>query len=152
MKIKSKIIITILSLAVLGCIFYIFQYKAEINNKINISDENILKEIVSPQKQEEKIKDKEVATLIVRDKIYSGGINIGDTVYDLMKKLQEQKENNFSFKYKEYPRLGIFVEEINGKRNEIGKYWIYSINNKEAQVGISNYKLKKEDIVKWEQK
>lgn len=92
------------------------------------------------------------ASVIVLDKEYNLLIQRGDTVYQVMKKLVEQKENNFSFGFKEYPALGIFVDEINGLKNGGGKYWFYYVNGKEATVGISKYVLESGDIISWELK
>jgi hypothetical protein len=82
---------------------------------------------------------------------YLSEIKVGDTVFDVMKKIQNDPENNFSFKYKEYPGMGVFVEEINGIKGEPGKYWIYYINYEKANVGISSNVLKDRDIINWRQ-
>ena len=68
-----------------------------------------------------------------------------------MTNLQNNKVNNFTFNYKEYSGLGIFIDEINGVKGGQGGYWIYYINNKEANVGVSNYILKDGDSVLWKQ-
>jgi hypothetical protein len=75
-------------------------------------------------------------------------------VFEVMQKVQKEssKENNFSFKYKEYPSLGIFIDEINEVGGDSGKYWIYYINGKEASVGVSKNIIKSGDIISWEQK
>jgi hypothetical protein len=91
------------------------------------------------------------ATLEIGGKKYQEETINQTTVYDLMRKLQTNKENNFSFSYKEYPGMGIFVDEINGIKGTSGAYWIYYINGKEASVGISNYILKSGDIINWKQ-
>ena len=74
------------------------------------------------------------------------------TVYDIMNILASEKTKNFSFKAKEYPRLGYFVEEINSVKGGQGKYWIYTVNDEEASVGISQYILHSGDIINWELK
>ena len=61
----------------------------------------------------------------------------------------EKVWGNFSFKTKEYPGLGYFVEEINGVGGGQGKYWIYYVNGKEASVGIKDYVVKEGDIISW---
>lgn len=91
-------------------------------------------------------------TLNVLDKTYTVNIKDGATVYDAMNSIQDAKENNFSFKAKEYSSLGIFIEEINGIKGIPGKYWIYYVNNIEASVGVSKYVLKSGDIISWKQK
>lgn len=90
-------------------------------------------------------------TLNVLDKTYNVNIKEGETVYDAMTNIQNVKENNFSFKSKEYPSLGIFINEINGIKGGSGKYWIYYVNDKKASVGVSNYVLKSGDIISWKQ-
>ena len=95
-------------------------------------------------------KDAQVS-LNVLDKKYEAEIKEGDTVYEVMKNLQEQKENNFTFTYKEYPSLGIFIDGINGEKGEPGRYWIYYVNDIEASVSVSKFKLKDGDIVSWKQ-
>lgn len=73
---------------------------------------------------------------------------VDSTVYDLMNILKEK--NKISFSGKNYPDLGFFVEEINGiKNNLLGKNWVYYINGQPARMGISNYKLKNNDIIEW---
>lgn len=68
-------------------------------------------------------------------------------VYELMEKLQ--KEGAINFKDKTYSGMGKFIEEINGIQNSGEKNWIYYVNNKKANIGISNYKIKTGDIVSW---
>ena len=58
-------------------------------------------------------------------------------------------ENSFSFKYKEHTGLGVFITEINNQIGGRGGYWIYSVNGVEANVGVSNYKIKNGDIISW---
>lgn len=90
-------------------------------------------------------------SLKVLDKKYELEINEGSNVFEAMKKLQDEKENEFSFNYKEYPSLGVFVYEINGMKGEAGAYWIYYVNEKEASVGVSSYILKEGDSILWKQ-
>ena len=70
-----------------------------------------------------------------------------ESVYDFMFKLK--KEGKIDFKEKTYSGMGKFIEEINGLKNNGNKYWIYYVNGKEAQVGVSNYKIKAGDVVSW---
>jgi hypothetical protein len=90
-------------------------------------------------------------SLQVLDKKYELEINEGANVFDAMKKLQETKKNEFSFKYKEYPGMGVFVYEINGMKGKRGAYWIYYVNEKEASVGVSSYTLSEGDSILWKQ-
>lgn len=69
------------------------------------------------------------------------------TVYDFMSKLRSEGKINFT--EKNYTGMGKFIETINGIKNNGGQNWIYYVNGKEAQVGVSNYKIKAGDIVSW---
>jgi len=90
-------------------------------------------------------------SLIVLNNEYNTDIKEGSSLFDVMEKIKKEN-NNFDFKYKEYPSLGIFIEGINGVNGGGGKYWIYFVNKKEASVGVSNYILKEGDIINWELK
>ena len=69
------------------------------------------------------------------------------TVYDFMNTLQ--KEGKINFTEKNYTGMGKFIESINGVQNNSNQSWIYYVNGTEAQVGVSNYKIKAGDIVSW---
>ena len=66
------------------------------------------------------------------------------SVYDFMKKLKEDKKINFEAR--NYAGMGEFIESINGVKNS-DKSWIYYVNGKKAEIGVSNYKIKSGDIV-----
>ena len=89
------------------------------------------------------------ATLIVEGKTYLVSLPEGSSAYDLMVKAQETSD--FQFRGKEFPGLGFFIQEINGleQNPRIGKYWIYSINGRKAEVGISAYTVNSHDIITW---
>ena len=74
----------------------------------------------------------------------------GSTAYDLMV-AAASKQDDFSFQGQNFPGIGFFVEEINGlaQDKKSGMYWIYYINGQTAQVGVSQYKLKNNDIITW---
>jgi len=69
------------------------------------------------------------------------------SVSDFMNKLQ--KEGKISFTEKNYLGMGEFIDSINGIKNNNNLSWIYYVNGKEAQVGVSNYKINPGDIVSW---
>ena len=79
---------------------------------------------------ENKSKNIEVS-LMVLDKTYSIEVPENSSVFDAMKKIEEEstKDNSFSFKYNEHLGLGAFINSIDGIDGEPGKYWIYYINN-----------------------
>jgi len=57
----------------------------------------------------------------------------------------------FFVEEKNYAGLGKFVESINGLKNnpQTGEYWIYYINSKPAQMGISNQVVAPGDVIEW---
>jgi len=89
------------------------------------------------------------ATLAVEEKTYAVSLPKGSSAYDLMVKAQETSD--FQFRGQEFPGLGFFIQEINGLEQSprLGKYWIYYINGKKAEVGISAYTVNIHDIIAW---
>jgi len=63
-----------------------------------------------------------------------------------------QKRGEIVFSGKEYSGLGFFVTEIGSLKQQDGKYLMYSINGKEASVGVSLYIPKNGDVIVWELK
>ena len=60
-----------------------------------------------------------------------------------------RSEGKITFTDKTYSGMGKFIEEINGLKNNGNQSWIYYVNEIEAQVGVSNYKINKGDIISW---
>jgi hypothetical protein len=89
------------------------------------------------------------ATLTVEGQTYVVSLPKGSSAYDLMVKAQES--SSFTFRGQEFPSLGFFIQEIDGLEQSprLGKYWIYYINGKKAEVGISAYTVNKHDIILW---
>lgn len=110
-----------------------------------INKENLVQENFRPSK-EKVIK----AVLKVGGSSYETYLPEGSNVYDLMNGIAAQYPE-FHFKGRNFPGLGFFVEEINGvsQNKKEGFYWIYYINNKVASVGVSNYKIKENDVITW---
>jgi hypothetical protein len=69
------------------------------------------------------------------------------SVYDFMSQLQD--EGKISFTEKNYTGMGKFIDSINGLKGSGAKNWIYYVNGMEAEVGVSNYKINKGDILSW---
>lgn len=90
------------------------------------------------------------AVIEVQGLSYKISVPEGSTAYDLMVAAAFQYED-FSFKGKEFSGLGFFVEEINGlaQDKQGGIYWIYYINGEKAPLGVSQYKLKANDVIAW---
>lgn len=55
---------------------------------------------------------------------------------------------NFTYAGRESPTVGIFIEEINGRKNENGFSWTLFINNKPASKGVYA-QVAPGDIVEW---
>lgn len=106
-------------------------------------------QIVSKALSEKNVK----VSLTVQEKKYETNIKEGGTVFEAMKKIQDESNsaNPFSFKYKDNPGLGSFITEINNVVGSPGKYWIYYVNDKKASIGVSAYILKEGDIINWNQ-
>jgi len=96
------------------------------------------------------------ATMIINGVEYRTAVKPDSSVYDLMALLKDQKKINFVSE--NYSGLGFFIKEINGIRNNppnplyqggSGENWIYYVNNKPAQVGVSYYVIKTNDVIEW---
>jgi len=87
------------------------------------------------------------AFLEINEKKLETIITEKENVYDFMVELQ--KEGKINFKDKTYSGMGKLIEEINGIKNSGDKNWIYYVNGKKADVGVSNYKISEGDIVSW---
>lgn len=152
MKNKKNIFIVILIILAIGLgVFYYFNKEKVIELEVVTSTLSEKENKIENKPGEELIQKEDLnnnnVTLNVLNKSYTVKIEQGKTVLDIMNILQ--KENDFSFSYKEYPSLGIFINEINNIKGERGKYWIYYVNDKEASVGASKYILKAGDIISW---
>ena len=90
---------------------------------------------------------KQNVTLLVPGKSYGAYAGVGSSTLDVMRSLASTSD--FTFTGKEYPSLGFFVESINGKAAERGFVWIFYVNGKEAQKGISQTMLSSGDTVEW---
>lgn len=69
------------------------------------------------------------------------------SVLDAMR--EEERVGNLTFVGKEYPGLGLFVEEIQGVRPPDGKYWILYINGSPASRGAAEAMVTPKDLVEW---
>lgn len=81
-------------------------------------------------------------------KTYPKKIEPGGTVFDLMEKIK--KTGDFDFKYQD-GSMGVFVEEINGVKNNPSKnsFWLFYVNNEPSITSVSNYQLSAGDEVEW---
>lgn len=160
MKINKKYILVSFVLILLGFSYWYFNFDlknkkslhTEENNELNISSENKIDNKVNTRELDLNLEDinKISVSLIVGENNYQTKVNEGSNVYFVMEQIKKENKD-FDFKYKEYPSLGIFIEEINGVADS-SLYWIYYVNGKEASVGVSNYIIKNGDIISWSQK
>jgi len=58
-------------------------------------------------------------------------------------------EGSLSFSGRDFPGLGFFVEQMNGKYGADGFYWILYVNGKKSDFGASQMRLKEGDVVEW---
>lgn len=165
-NIKKFIILCISIIFIIAISFIIFKNYETLNKKI-IEPPLVEKEINKNDNKNElsdnlvdqrEVKEKEsyISTLEdnlhfklqVLDQFYDVSFKEGDTLEMAMVKFDIERDD-FSFITSNHPSLGSFVEEINNMRGSIGKYFIYYINGKSADVGISKYVLKEGDIINW---
>ncbi|MBI2612484.1 DUF4430 domain-containing protein [Candidatus Kaiserbacteria bacterium] len=69
------------------------------------------------------------------------------TVLDAMN--ARAAEGELSFSGRDFPGLGFFVEEINGRRGADGYYWILRINGELSDRGVSQASVESGDIIEW---
>ena len=74
----------------------------------------------------------------------------GENLFEVMTEMQDLQK--LTFKSKDFSGLGSYIYSINNISEDRGKglYWIYYVNGKKANVGVSNYVLKEDDQIKWQ--
>lgn len=137
---KRKILILLIVVAIVALsIFSISKTQPKTTVSLVTSQKTIEKEDTEKVVQN--------AFLKIENKEYSAEIVNGESVYDFMNKLKS--EGKINFKDKTYIGMGKFIEEINGVKSNGDKYWIYYVNGEKAKIGVSDYKIKRGDIVSW---
>ena len=88
-------------------------------------------------------------TIVINGQKYALNMPEKSTAYEAMAQLVADKKITMAFK--QFIGLGYFVDEVDGVKTDknSGKYWIYYLNDKPAQMGISNYILKNNDSLTW---
>lgn len=79
------------------------------------------------------------------DTVSAVTVNSGSSVLDVLRQLKQAQlvTKDYSF--------GTLVESIDGVKNGTNqKYWLYSVNKKEATISASQYMVKHDDQVVWE--
>lgn len=78
---------------------------------------------------------------------YTITVEKSGTVLEIMQNFA--RTSHFDFKTKNFPGLGVMVEEINGLRNGDGYYWILYVNGKTSDKGASAAKVSTGDSIEW---
>ena len=139
-KLKTLIPIFLILILVIS-IFFILKNKSKVK-EINTAESplsnlpltKVEKEINGP-------------ILEIDNKKYQSKIKEEISIADFMEKLK--REGKINYKDKNYVGMGKFIEEINGIKNSGEENWIYYVNGKKANIGVSNYKIRSGDIVSW---
>jgi hypothetical protein len=144
MKNKKIILISALVLIFVGILFLIPKLISR-EEKISIESAPSNLNMVAT---EQNTSTKGVATTLqINGVSFQDEITEKTSVDDFMNKLQKEGKINFTEKY--YLAMGELITSINGVANNNSQSWIYYVDGKEAQVGISNYKINPGDVVSW---
>lgn len=165
-----RIIALIIFVAVFGLVYFFYPNTNSIDNKITLppiqkSQENTITGTIkqaptSPETDKnadtttvEKLSETEKNTILIKinNQEYSFNIKEKETLLDVMRLLTADSRQPFTFSGKDYPGMGFFVEEINGQKNDSSKnlFWVYYINGRSAEKGISLYEPKPNDSIEW---
>lgn len=68
----------------------------------------------------------------------------GKTAFELLQQKHDVKSTDSEF--------GALVTSINGTEQSRNKYWLYSVDGKEATVSASFYNCQEKESIKWELK
>ena len=79
---------------------------------------------------------------------YTIPVKIQASVYETMTAFASSSKS-FNFKGKNYPELGFFIEEINGKKNQSGFYWTLYVNGVYSDKGASAHIVHPGDSIDW---
>lgn len=76
-------------------------------------------------------------------------VPVKSTVYDAMLLLNQERK--LAVEFKSFAGMGAMVQAIDGMANDTraNKFWIYYINGQAAQLGISYYIIKPNDLIEW---
>ena len=131
------------------CVFYLTSYITPDSIPVSLDQMTItsVRTNILTLETGNKIDNKVKTILEVNEKRYESKIAENISVYDFMSKLEN--EGKINFKAKNYSGMGKLIEEINKVKNGGEKNWIYYVNGKKAEIGVSNYKIKEGDVVSW---
>jgi hypothetical protein len=88
-------------------------------------------------------------TFKIRKNTYTISVPKDSTVLEAMMLLDKDTKQNFSFKSSTYSSMGQFVTEINSIKSTNEYFWVYYVNDTQANLGVSNYKIKSGDTIQW---
>lgn len=146
-KEKIKIILTLAIILLLFSATYFFSPGEKLIKEVSPPVEEMKAPETNLLAQSEENAQTREAILEINGNLYRAPIAENTSVYDFMNKLRN--DGKINFKDKTYIGLGKFIEEINGIRGNGSEFWIYYVNGKKAQVGVSNYKINPGDVVSW---
>jgi hypothetical protein len=113
----------------------------------SMSDARMVSAENSSEATQEQVKDTTENISVEVDSHYVPVYTKG-TVLDAMEAYRDAS-GTFTFSGKQYPGLGMFIEEIQGRRAADGYYWILYINDDTADLGVSRAEVVPGDIVEW---
>lgn len=87
------------------------------------------------------------ASVVVASERYDVSVPEGSSALAVMEAARAQTA--FDFQGEEYAGIGFFVQEINGTSSTQDHFWLYYVNDEEAQVGVSDYIIQAGDVVTW---
>ncbi len=117
----------------------------ELPTRLNVTRADEIPLSVAEEKKSQEIR----FSFSVNGARYDVSVPKNSSVYSAMNVLERSEIIHFNGK--EFSGLGFFVEEINGVKNDYqkGMYWIYYVNGKKANVGISSYIVSYGDVIEW---
>ena len=87
------------------------------------------------------------ATVSIEGKVFDAAVHENENVFDIMNTLKT--EGALSFTAREYVGMGAMLLSINGKASNGDLTWIFYVNGKESQKGVSSVKVSPGDVIEW---
>ena len=77
---------------------------------------------------------------------YQASVQEGQSAFDALKNLTDNSD--FTFEYDEYD-FGVMINSIKGITPSSNQFWKFQINGEDAAVGVSDYKIKEGDSLRF---
>lgn len=138
---KKNLLLLLISSIALAASFVFLAYRPQINPTAPIANTESQSASTSGSKEIPLY-----VAIEAEGKRYEIKIRSEKTVYEAMR---AAASSGFTFSGREYPSLGFFVESINGKKAPQGYYWIFYMNGKQSQTGISQTPISAGDTIEW---